>query len=693
MKQKFHFKTKAVVFRQWDNKRYAIFKSLKRTIVIACLMVGYLLHANPQVVMAQTDSLSVAKNYNLDEIDITSDALPETYSNISRVVVTITQKEIERAAVGSLNELLEYASNIDIRQRGTNGVQADISIRGGSFDQVLILLNGVNITDPQTGHHNLNLPFDFSAVERVEILKGPGAWKFGPGAFCGAINIITNTSNSSFVKANIEAGQFTTHAENLNVGIKYKKTSHLLSVHNSASGGYTDNTDYNIKSLYYCGNLLLNETELSLQAGGTTKSFGANSFYTAKYPSQYEETQTYFIALGAKTRFNKIQIDPKFYFRRNNDRYLLYREHPAWYENNHLTNVAGANVLIDYTHGTAGVSTLGFDVRNETIYSNNLGEETENTRVSPINDSIILNRNHSRTNLSMCLSHKHYFNKLTINLGANFTYNTDLDGKLFIYPGIDANYNISEVSSLFASLNKTMRMPTFTDLYYYGASNVGNPDLLPEEAVGYELGYKFDDNYLNVSLTSFYMHGTNMIDWVRETTDDVWTTANYTELNTAGVEFASKLNLNEIFDSQEFLQNLKINYTYIHQSKAESDLISYYTLNYLKHQVDMNLKHTIWRDISASWQFTFQDRNGQYEEIIDQYVEVGDGTVSVEKVSNGMVDYKPFFTADLKAYWNYNGWNVFTSINNIFNVEYYDFGNISQPGRWIKFGISKKIDF
>ena len=200
MKEKIYRENKPLAFSKWSNKGFAVFSSLKKVVKISTLAVAYLLFANPNSVSAQSvDTSSVSRNYDLESIDVTSEQLPETYSNISRVVVTITQKEIERAAVTSVNELLEYAANIDIRQRGTNGVQADISMRGGTFDQVLVLLNGVNITDPQTGHHNLNLPVHLSSIKKIEILKGPGAWKFGPGAFNGAINIITEVDRKSVV--------------------------------------------------------------------------------------------------------------------------------------------------------------------------------------------------------------------------------------------------------------------------------------------------------------------------------------------------------------------------------------------------------------------------------------------------------------------------------------------------------------
>lgn len=683
MREKILFKKSFSVFRKWSSKGYSVFNSLKREVVIGSLMIAYLLFADVSAAQTQDDSTKVAKSYDLETIDVNSDELPEAYSEISRVVITITKSEIERASVSNLNELLEYATNVDIRQRGTNGIQADISIRGGSFDQVLVLLNGVNITDPQTGHHNLNLPIDLAVIQKVEVLKGPGAWKFGPGAFSGAINIVTKVENDPFLNVSVEAGQYGYNTEKISGTFGLKKTAHLFSVNRSSSEGYISNTDYNFKNVFYQGVLNTESSKFSLQAGATDKGFGANSFYTAMYPNQYEEVQTYFTSLDAKIQLKKLQLAPKAYYRRNNDRFVLFRENPAsWYtlDNFHTSDVYGVNLLTNYIHGTFGTTTIGVDSRTELIRSNKLGEETNQTIYSPVNDTILLNRRHSRTNFSIFAGHKHYFNRLMVNLGVNLTHNTDLKSQWFLYPGIDMNYDFNENSSLFGSVNKTMRMPTYTDLYYSGPSNEGNPNLLPESAMGFELGYNFQNTFLKSSFTAFYMLGENMIDWVKEPEAAKWKTINYTELNTLGFELSVKANFEELFGDQQFLKSAKFNYTNMYQNKLNSDWVSNYSLNYLKHRVDFSIVHNLWKNLGASWQFAFQDRNGQFEKIVD-------------KTSLGFVDYDPFITADVKVYWQKNNWNIYTSINNIFGVEYYDFGNVPQPGRWIKMGISKRIDF
>lgn len=670
-----------VSFRKWNNKGYAVFNSLKRVVKISTLSVAYLLFANPESISASpVDTVGVARNVDLESIDITGNEQPETYSGISRVVLTISKSEIEQAALSSINELLEYAGNIDIRQRGTNGVQADVSIRGGTFDQVLILLNGVNITDPQTGHHNLNLPVDFSLIERIEILKGPGAQKFGPGAFSGAINIITTKTDRQFVKAEVFAGEYGLNAQKINAALNLGVSSHLLSVGRSASKGYIENTDYSIHDLFYKGTVDAKIGVLDLQTGISMREFGANSFYSAKYPNQFEAIETYYAAIAYEYQKKNVSFEPKFYFRKNNDRFLLFRDNPSLYENNHSTNVYGANVQANIVHGAKGVTSLGADMRNESIYSNNLGTTAQTPKQSPVNDSIWLDKTHSRRYYSIFAGHKRYYNNIMLNAGLNLTHNSDLPNKIFLFPGVDVSYLFHEHSSIQASLNRTMRMPTFTDLYYTSPMNQGNVNLLPELATGFELGYKFKQKGLSFGITGFYIKGENMIDWVRESLTDKWKTINHTNINTLGAESFLRANFEQLLPNQQILKNVSFAFTYIDQQKMSSNLISNYALNYLKNRVDLNIVHMVIKNIEANWHFAYQQRNGQYE----QY-------------SNGnavnLVSYSPFFTSDLKVAWRHSGWNVYLQATNLFNVEYYDFGNIAQPGRWLKVGIAKQIDW
>lgn len=668
----------ASVFKRWAGKGYATYNSLKRVIKIGFLVVVYLKFANPGVVLAGARDDQPERLVSLDEIEVTGEALPESYSDVARVVVSISKKEIERAALTSISELIEYASNIDIRQRASGGMQADISIRGGSFDQVLILLNGINITDPQTGHHNLNLPLDFSSIERIEVLKGPGSWRFGPGAFSGAINIVTQTARKSFVQAGLNGGSFGQHAENLSAGLIHGNFSHLVSFSHLQSDGYTNNTDYNSNLFFYRGTYSDSAYTTGIQFGLNDKGFGANSFYSPKYPDQYEATRTLFAAVDTRIALDKLIIEPKFYYRRHNDTFFLFRDRPALYGNYHTNETWGTNLLANYIHNSTAATTFGIDSRTETIWSNNLGEVAEQVIKSPANDTILLNRFHSRTQFSVFIGQKLYLSKFTLNGGINFTRHSDQGLKWLIYPGLDLSFRLSEASSLQMSANKTMRMPTYTDLYYQGPVNQGNSQLKPEEATGFELGYQYHHGWLEVSLTGFYSMGRNLIDWIKESQDQKWQTVNYTQLNTMGLEVFIKADFSKIKYHNTPIRQIVLQYSYLDQEKINQVNISNYALNYLKHRIDLSLDHRIAGPVSAHWNLAWQDRNGQYEAYADQqYV--------------GLADFQPFWLWDIKIDWAYKGWTVFGSVQNLLNVTYCDIGNIAQQGRSFRVGVSKRI--
>ena len=100
----------------------------------------------------------------------------------SRFIEVIDKEEIQSLPVNNIPELLQFTGAVDIRRRGVNGVQSDAGIRGSTFNQILVLINGVRMSDPQTGHHMMNLPVALEDIKRIEIIKGPAARIFGMNA-------------------------------------------------------------------------------------------------------------------------------------------------------------------------------------------------------------------------------------------------------------------------------------------------------------------------------------------------------------------------------------------------------------------------------------------------------------------------------------------------------------------------------
>ncbi|HKK10869.1 MAG TPA: TonB-dependent receptor, partial [Bacteroidales bacterium] len=601
---------------------------------------------------------------------------------LARVVTVIDRQEISSAPVQDVNGLLEYVLNLDIRQRGNHGVQADISMRGGTFDQTLVLLNGINITDPQTGHHTLNLPLPLEAVDRIEVLSGPAARAFGVNAFNGVINIITNSDKEQKAGIVLTVGEHGFLHSNVSATLKHQNLRHFVSASRKQSDGYLqeenlNNTDFKNTSIFYHGKLSGEEYSLDWQGGYTDKGFGANSFYTPAYPNQYEAVKTAFGSVSYKYRSGHFNVNPEFYYRRNQDRFELFRsDAPDWYSNHnhHLTQVWGGHLQSDWQPGFGRLS-LGGAYRSEAILSNVLGEALEMPEPVPGEDAEFTHEDQRHT-LSANAEYALDWQGLHLAAGAMLMKHSELEGA-DIYPGVEASYHIASGFRMFASYNEALRLPTFTDLYYQGPTNIGNPDLLPEESATTEVGLKFSGKDQRMQLAAFSRNGKNIIDWVKEDESEKWTPRNLTDVNARGIElswdyFPAKAN------QDHFVKNLRVSYNYLDMEKSAQGLISRYVLDYLKHKISLLMQHQVVSKLNASWGITFQDRKGGF-------VIYEDGAFGEE------TSYDPFLLMDLRLSWKEKRWKIFAEASNLLDKAYYDHGNVPQPGRWLRFGADYEI--
>ena len=162
---------KALRFRQFTRKGYALFACLGRVVTIGVLSVATLQSASAasddfsSTAEASDDShQKVDKEATLDDIEITGSRAPLALGQAARMVTVLSREDVQAAPVQSINDLLKMAVGVDVRQRGAIGAQTDVSIRGGTQEQIAILLNGINICDPQTGHNAFDLPCDLSDI-------------------------------------------------------------------------------------------------------------------------------------------------------------------------------------------------------------------------------------------------------------------------------------------------------------------------------------------------------------------------------------------------------------------------------------------------------------------------------------------------------------------------------------------------
>lgn len=607
----------------------------------------------------------------LSAIEVNANRI-KIYSELGRVLTVVNKEQIARTAARSLDELLDYVTGLDVRQRGVNGVQADISIRGGSFDQVLVLLNGVNITDPQTGHYNMDIPLNLSDVARVEILQGSSARLLGPNAFSGVINIVTESAENMALNAELVGASFGYFAQAVSGNFGNDRIHTFASVSHQSSDGYMPNTDFNMFNVFSQSVIkTAHAGKFDLQLAAQQKLFGANSFYSLAYPNQFEHTKTFLTALNWTLGKDKMSYTAQIYWRQHHDRFELFRgskNAASWYKghNYHLTDVTGAKASAAY-QSNWGKSTFGVDIRDEHIFSNVLGNSTDSLDV-PFESNVFFTREANRQLFSAFVDHSIALDHWFISFGAAFTHSNDFGQNT--YGGVDLAYAFTDEARVFLSANSAIRLPTFTDLYYKSATQISNPDLQPERSRTLELGTKIQQSQWKLDASIYYRLGKNIIDWVKVPDSVKWESRNLTSVNASGTDITLEYALRK-----SFLEKISVSYSYLHLDKSADKYDSKYALDYLKHKVVLAINHRIFNKLSASWKASYFDRAGNYSDLVSQQ----------------KVDYTPYFLLDGRLLWSQKCFDIFADVNNILNKSYADFGGLTQPGVNANIGFRLKL--
>lgn len=694
----------SVVFRRFCRGGYAAFASLHREVRIGVLAIGMLASVNLPKVEAHTatspaDTTSIANDEELAEVTVAGTMSPLTALQSARIVGIISRQQIESAAVQTVNDLLKLAVGVDVRQRGGFGIQTDISIEGGTFDQISLLLNGVNISSPHTGHLAADFPVSLSDIERIEILEGAASRVYGASAFGGAINIVTkrptfgspregseNSKRKVFFEAGLQGGSYATFGADARAAFCQKTSSQeegiwgaSLSATFQRSDGATTNSDFFRGNVYLHGQYDAPDFRIDWQAGYSQKSYGANTFYSAAYPNQYERNRRTIVSVGAETK-GRVRLRPEIFWNRLVDNFELIRGTTTG-ENFHRTDVHGARVTADI-RWVAGRTAIGGEVREEGIRSTTLGLPTESRshRVTGEKD-IYYTHQDQRTNFSLNAEHTFVLPHFTASIGVLANKNTRFDNPMRFYPGVDLAYSPAQSWRLFASYNKGFRLPTFTDLYYKSPTHEGNQGMSAEESHSFQLGATFHISVIEATVKGFYHKGTNMIDWVMYSADDVFHSANF-DLDNMGAQVAASVNFAEVFrNPQAFLLRFNAGYTYIHQHRHnDADVFkSNYAMEYLRHKFVCTLDHRIVSHLSASWSLRWQDRMGSYLLYDDA------------KSTGQLVPYAPYATLDLRLRWQGKHYELWAEGTNLTNHRYYDLGNIPQPGIVVLGGVRLKL--
>ncbi len=528
----------------------------------------------------------------LKEVEITTNRITLPFSKNSRTITLITASDISKSSATNVADLLQNVAGIDVRRRGTDGMQSDLYIRGGNFDQTLVLIDGVKMDDVQTGHHSMNAILQLENIEKIEIIKGSAARIYGQNAFTGAINIVTKKVSKNSLDLNLNYGSYNNKKGAASFSQKYNNGSVLASVSFQKSDGYRFNTDFENTAAFIKSSF----KKYDLTTSFTQRKFGANGFYASPdFEDQYEETQTSLVALSTSYKSENTTIKPRLYWRRNQDMYLFLRHNPSYYRNLHISNKLGVetNMVFNSKLGKTGV---GVDISRVFLVSNNLGD-------------------HNRTVITGFLEHRFELldDKLDITPGIAVSHYSDFDTKAF--PGLDVGYRISDVFKMYGNIGYTYRVPTFTDLYYVGPTTLGNPNLEPESALSEELGFKYTTKNLHLNLALFTRKSDNLIDWTKDNEEDKWQTRNFSEVVTQGIETT----VNYTFTIGKYQQNLNVGYSFIEDDIKDNNVqFTRYSLNSIKHQFTSSFDAKISQNLSQNISYRYVERtNGKSYNVVD----------------------------------------------------------------------------
>lgn len=673
-------------FRRYSNRSYAVFSTLKSPVSIGVMTVAMLASAPVTGISAQTAEKNNAgeKLYELEEVEVTGSRVPLTVSQAARIVTVLDREAIAAAPVQSINDLLKYAAGVDVRQRGDMGVQTDISIRGGTFDQITILLNGINICDPQTGHNAADFPVELSEIERIEVLEGPAGRVYGTSSLVGAINIVTRTAKDSGAEVFADGGSYGYFKGGAIVSHVKNGLSNQVSGSYSRSDGFSRckvgnlNADFKYARLFYQGRYENGQVDVRWHAGFTNKDYGANTFYSTLSDEQFEHVRKYYTAVQAKTKGDVYHFKPSVYWNRSNDRFEFYRGMPEKSPfNYHQTDVYGVN-LNNYIQTFLGKTAFGAEFRNEGVRSTSLGEPLNSpVKVPGADADFTLGLN--RTNLSFHLEHNIVLRRFTLSAGVIAVKNTGNEMKFRFYPGVDASYQFARDWKVYASYNTSLRMPTFTELYYSVGGHKADKYLKPEEMQAVEVGVKYLRPGIRGTLSLYRYHGTDMIDWIKDISqgdDAPWQSVNHAVINTMGAEASVLFDIRELMQRDAFVRSVNVSYSYIEQDKETTpNLQSKYALEYLRHKLVAQVNFRIWKLLEMNVSYRWQDRMGNYQK------------------GNSMVPYEPYSLVDARLSWNAPQYKIYVEGNNLLNKTYYDHGNIPQPGIWVRAGASYRFKF
>tara|TARA_A100001234_G_scaffold86320_1_gene76078 strand:- start:672 stop:2534 length:1863 start_codon:yes stop_codon:yes gene_type:complete len=608
---------------------------MKKTLLVILIFQAITTHINAQENKSEIE---------LDQVELISSPrieIKNTDNSIS--ILTISREEIQKSTATNVSELLQQVAGLDIRRRGAEGMQADLYIRGGSFDQTLLLIDGIKVEDPQTGHHTMNMTIPLEVIEKIEITKGSAGRIYGQNAFTGAINIITKKDIENNISLNLAGGSFNQKRGSLTVQRKLENSDILFNYNRKESEGYRYNTDFKNDEFFVKSNFKIKDQNISAIGAFNERKFGANGFYASPAAiDQYEETQASLIGFSTTYKKNDLILNPKLYWKRNQDMYVYLRQDPSVYRNLHISNKVGAELNAS-TSNSLGNLGLGFDLSRVSLKSNNLGERKRTMLNMFVEQQVRLNNDKIDFTPGLAIT---YFSDVSTKLN----YQNNFFNNLFFYPGMDLGYRLNNNLKLYTNIGFTYRIPTYTDLFYSSPTTLGNENLKLEKALTKEIGLKYLKDDFNFNFSIYQRDASDIIDYVRNNEAEPWQASNIREINTSGFE----LNLGYKFYLGSFrMQTINIGYSNIDDELLETDFaFSRYALNSLKNQITATYMFEVNENISSTLAYKNAERS----------------------------DEEKYTVIDFRTSYKLDKFTLSVILNNILDTEYSETNLVPMPG-------------
>jgi iron complex outermembrane receptor protein len=537
-------------------------------------------------------------------------------------------------------DALRSDSSVFLEQRGAGGAQTDITIRGGSFEQTLVLLNGFRINDSQTAHHNLDLPVPLEAMDSIQVLRGAGSTLHGVDALSGVVEFVTAAPHADLLELNSGFGSFGGNEQSLLGEIARRRWSGRLTGSHNLSTGFMVDRDYRNETAsnedWFSSRLGLTDVLVA----GSDRSFGANGFY-GDYPS-WERTKGWFA--GIRQQIGE-QTEAAFAYRRHTDEFVLVRDDPTLYENNHIDGSWQASLRYARTVQGSSVVLMGLEGDGDAIDSNNLGRHARNRAAGYVD--VDLRPAKSRWGLSAGVREEGFSGGLETAFA----------------PHLAGSLRVTNSIKLRASGGYGFRIPTYTDLYYSDPTTVGNPNLKPESAWSGDGGLDWTPSAkLWISVTGFYLRQHDAIDYVRASAADLWHAANLSGLHFAGVESSATW-------IPVKSQTIRLAWTSLYGAQsALHGIESEYVFNY-----PVENAHLEWESALGKG-FVISDRLQMAERHQQTPYPVWDVAIAREAGSGRWARYRPYLR-----------------LKNLSNTGYQEIQGVAMPGRSVSGGVSIRL--